>query len=47
MGHGKDDCVDCPAQDSALGDGLRIYGWDDAETKRHFESAVRAWRERR
>jgi hypothetical protein len=46
VGHGMEDGVECPAMDSALGDGLRIYGWDEAETERHFAAAIRDWSER-
>lgn len=40
------DSLDHPGPASALGDGRRIYEWDDEETERHFESAVRDWSER-
>jgi hypothetical protein len=46
VGHGIGDSVDCPAVGSALGDGLRIYGWDEAETERRFAAAIRDWSER-
>ncbi len=47
LGHGSEDGVECPGVDSALGDGLRIFGWDDEETERHFDSALRDWGEQR
>lgn len=46
VGHGVEDGVDHPARGSALGDGTRIYTWDEAETARHFAAALRDWSER-
>ena len=40
------DSVDRPGAGSALGDGRRIYEWSAEETERHFEAALRDWRER-
>lgn len=46
VGHEAGDSVDRPARGSALGDGQRIYGWDETETARQYESAMRDWSER-
>ncbi len=46
VGHEEGDRADRPARGSALGDGTRIYAWDEAETERHFAAAVRDWSER-
>jgi len=46
VGHRREDSGEHPGVDSALGDGLRIYGWDEEETERHFASALRDWSER-
>lgn len=37
------DSVDHPGPASSLGDGRRIYEWDDEETERHYQSAARDW----
>ncbi len=46
MGHEIGNSVGCPAVGSALGDGITIYAWDEAETARHFAAALRDWSER-
>lgn len=46
VGLAPHDSVDHPGPGSALGDGQRIYEWDEEETERHFENAIREWSER-
>ncbi len=46
VGHEAGDGVETPARGSALGDGTRIYTWEEAETERHFAAAIRDWSER-
>lgn len=46
VGHEIGDCVDHPARGSALGDGQRIYEWNDEELEEDFLAAVRDWSER-
>lgn len=41
------DSLDYPGRHSALGDGQRIYRWDDEETERHYQTALEVWREGR
>ncbi|HSL83426.1 MAG TPA: hypothetical protein VLF66_11665 [Thermoanaerobaculia bacterium] len=47
LGQEAGDCVDRPARDSALGAGQRIYEWNEEQTERHFENALRDWSEDR
>lgn len=46
VGHEVGDSVDRPGRGSALGDGQRIYDWNEEETERHFLEAMRDWSER-
>ncbi|HSL83313.1 MAG TPA: hypothetical protein VLF66_11100 [Thermoanaerobaculia bacterium] len=46
MGQGDEDDLDCPGSTSAFGDGLRIFGWTEEETARHFRTALQGCRER-
>lgn len=46
VGHQAGDGVGRPGRGSALGDGRRIFEWNEAETGRQYESAMRDWSER-
>lgn len=46
VGHQAGASVDRPGRGSALGDGKRIYDWNQVETERHFLAAVRDWSRR-
>lgn len=40
IGQGEEDSLECPGGSSAFGDSLRIFGWTEEETARHFRAAV-------
>lgn len=43
VGHEAGASVDTPTRGSALGDGKRIYAWNEEETERHFLDAIHNW----
>ncbi len=46
VGAEEGDSASRPARGSALGEGCRVYTWDEAEAERHFAAAVDDWSER-